>query len=91
MSAPCPIFGFVLYARLLDSSADVGALRASLAEFLDANGLDLTSSGAVDCVVTREGSQTTNSDRELVLEWAARWAHVATIDVSDLIDLQRSS
>jgi hypothetical protein len=39
-------------------------------------------------VISREGSQATHSDRELVLEWAERWSWIADIEVSDLIDLQ---
>ena len=41
----------------------------------------------LEYVVSREGSQATQADRELVLEWAKRWNQIAAIEVSDIIDL----
>ena len=89
MSAPCPIFGFVVRARIIGESADADALRADLVEFLEANGLEIASSRrGFEYVISRDGSQATNSDRELVLEWAKRSTSLAVIHVSELFDLQ---
>ena len=86
MSVPCPIFGFVVRARLVDGSAD--ALRASLVEVLEANGLEIAgSSRDLEYVISREGSQATHADRELIIDWARACTSVARVDVSDLIDL----
>jgi uncharacterized protein YggL (DUF469 family) len=91
MSAPCPIFGFVIRVRFRDASteADSHCVVDDLRRVLDSNDL-VASRGAngLEFVISREGSQTTQSDRELVFEWAERWKSIAEIDVSDLIDLQ---
>ena len=90
MSAPCPILGFVVTARLrsTDTGADSESLHDSLIEVLESNGL-MADRGdrRLEYVVSREGSQATQADRELVLEWAKRWNQIAAIEVSDIIDL----
>jgi uncharacterized protein YggL (DUF469 family) len=91
MSAPCPVFGFVVHATLHEGSPDDAAddLRNDFIEMLESNGL-MTGGGGhrtLEFVVNREGGQATNADRELVAAWAARWTRVATIAVSDLTDL----
>ena len=92
MSAPCPIFGFVVAARLRDAStvADSDSLVDDLIDVLESNDL-MTNTGAhrrLEYLVSREGGQATQADRELVLAWAERWSAIAEIRVSDLIDLQ---
>ena len=91
MSAPCPVFGFVLRAIFEPSVArdQVEAFRDDLIELLEPNGL-MTSGGGdrvLEYVITREGTQATDMDRRLVIDWARRWGKVATITVSDLADL----
>lgn len=92
VSAPCPIFGFVFTARLRATSteAESKSLVDDLMNVLESNGLVTGGSPArnLEFVISREGSQATHSDRELVLEWAERWSWIADIEVSDLIDLQ---
>ena len=91
MSAPCPVFGFIVTARLraAGSVAALDSLVDDLRRVLDANGLVTRERGrrGVRYDVSREGSQATHADRELVLEWSERWRSVADIDVSDLVDL----
>jgi len=86
MTAPCPAFGFVVRVALRSSH---DAISDHLAELLEKNGLSSRAVGATagEYVVTRDGTQATNADRELVIEWARRWAGVADVRVSDLIDL----
>ena len=93
MSAACPVFGFIVYARLRPTVTDVeaGALREDFIELLDTNGL-FTSRGAereFEYVVQREGDQATDADRQLVQRWAGRWASAADFVVSDLRDLNQ--
>jgi uncharacterized protein YggL (DUF469 family) len=91
MSAPCPIFGFVVTIRLRDAKteSESTSLIDDLVRALESNGL-IVGRGAdrLEVVISREGSQATHSDRELVLEWAERWSSIADIHISDLIDLQ---
>jgi hypothetical protein len=41
--------------------------------------------------VSREGSQATEAERQLVESWASEWSDVADITVSDLVDLSAAS
>ena len=86
MTAPCPEFGFLV--RILLRSSDDG-ITNDLLELLEKNGLSggRRHATALEYVVTREGSQATNADRELVVEWARNWATDAEVLVSDLADL----
>lgn len=91
MSAPCPILGFIILIELRDSADDAhaDALRAALGELLESNGLTLAGGGRRRSrfVVRREGSQATEADRRLVEGWAAERGDVASVTVSDLVDL----
>jgi hypothetical protein len=55
---------------------------------LSGHGLEATGPGTLAFVVTREGGQATNNDREIVRDWSARWSNVASITVGDLVDLE---
>jgi uncharacterized protein YggL (DUF469 family) len=92
MSAPCPLFGFIVTTRLRDTSpdADTRTLIDDLVEVLESNDLSMSGGGNrnLKYVVSREGSQATHTDRELVLAWAERWGAIAEIEVSDLVDLR---
>jgi hypothetical protein len=87
-------------AREAERKEIVGAFTGELIELLESNGL--TTHGAVDGVhhdderpdgvavifnITREGAQATDTDRQLIAEWANRWAKIAHVTVSDLVDL----
>ena len=86
------MFGFIVTTRLRDASpdADSKSLVDDLVELLESNDLSMSGGGErnVKYVVSREGSQATHADRELVLAWSERWDAIAEIDVSDLVDLR---
>ena len=86
MSAPCPMFGFLVHAP---SIQDAGALRQTLAERLASAGLlvDERRTRADAIVITREGSQATESDRQLVIALLGGELNAADATVSDLVDL----
>jgi uncharacterized protein YggL (DUF469 family) len=95
MSAPCPILGFTVLVELNESAAEsrAEALSQSLTELLAAQGLEASGGGRLQrlLVVSREGSQATEAERQLVESWASDWSDVATITVSDLVDLSTAS
>lgn len=95
MSAPCPVLGFVVQAILhaTTTDADADALRDDFVDLLETNDLSTGGGGdrRLEYAVTRDGGQATQADRELVLAWAVRWAHVAQVAVSDLVDLNRAA
>jgi len=95
MSAPCPILGFVVVAvRHADTSdSQHDAMVNDLVDTLEANGLMMGRSGdrVLDLAIRREGTQATDADRQLVVAWAARWTGVATITVSELVDLNHAA
>jgi hypothetical protein len=85
MSAPCPIFGFIVRASSLDAAR---RLRAELAERLSENGLLVDAArDRASLVVTREGSQATDSDRHLVIDLLEGELNAGDATVSDLVDL----
>jgi uncharacterized protein YggL (DUF469 family) len=95
MSAPCPILGFTVLIDLHEAAdeAQVEALTQSLMELLAAHGLVSSGGGRRQMlfVVGREGSQATEAERQIVERWAAEWNHLASIAVSDLVDLSPAS
>jgi uncharacterized protein YggL (DUF469 family) len=95
MSAPCPILGFTVLVDLHESAEESQgeALTQALTELLAAQGLEANGGGRRQqlFVVSREGSQATEAERELVQSWASEWSDVATITVSDLVDLSAAS
>ena len=95
MSAPCPILGFTVLVDLHESAEDsqAEALTRALTELLAAQGLEASGGGPRQrlFVVSREGSQATEAERELVESWASEWSDVADITVSDLVDLSAAS
>jgi uncharacterized protein YggL (DUF469 family) len=95
MSAPCPILGFTVLVDVHESVEEsrAEALTQALAALLAAQGLEASGGGRQQrlFVVSREGSQATEAERQLVERWASEWGDVATITVSDLIDLSTAS
>ena len=91
MSAPCPILGFTVLVDLRESAEEAQGetLSQSLTELLAAQGLESSGGGRRQLlfVVSHEGSQATEAERQLVERWAAEWSDVAAITVSDLLDL----
>jgi len=89
MSAACPILSFVVRVNPREAGAKVSsdAFADSLIEMLDSNGLTSRRRGD-GFVISRDGSQATQTDRELFLRWAEGWKSVARIEVSDLVDLR---
>ena len=83
MSAPCPTFGFIVRAA---SDRDAGALRRALTQRLADSGLVFEQRDEA-IVVTREGTQATESDRRLVTALLAADLDVAAANVSELVDL----
>ena len=92
MSAPCPTLGFTIRVEPR-ATVDITALADDLSRLARANGLVITRSDPrrLAFEVPREGSQATLTDRELLLEWAARWNRVAAISVSDLEDVSSAA
>jgi len=95
VSPPCPTFGFTIQVEPR-ATVDFTALADDLRRLAQANGLVVARRGARDprplaFDVTREGSQATQADRELLLEWAARWNRVAAISVTDLGDMSSAA
>jgi hypothetical protein len=96
MSAPCPQFGFrVLISRLPSASElDAGEIADDVERVLSANDLvgerRRVGDGALEYLVTREGSQATDADRTLVRDWAARHQDRVAVEIGDLIDLHEA-
>ena len=82
MSA-CPRFGFVV-----TFASQEPRVIEDLHRLLSGHGLEASRAGTV-FVVTREGGQATNNDRETIREWSQRWSNVASVTVGDLVDLDQ--
>ena len=95
MSAPCPVFGFVVSMSLGDLVSDAfrDALVDSLIEVVERHDMMAAGGGdrALEFVVSREGSQATSADRDVVRAWASEWTDHATIRVGDLVDLSQDA
>jgi len=91
MSGACPVFGFTVRFALRDAVPDDAgdAITSSLVELLEANGMSMGGGGdrVVEVVVSRDATQATDADRQLVLQWATLWSRDADFRVSDLVDL----
>ena len=72
MSAACPLFGFIVQLRA-DNARDVGQLLSALrAEVLEPRSLLLTDGdGSNAYIITGDGFQATDADREAVVTWLA--------------------
>lgn len=93
MSAACPTFGFVvtIMPAKTTSALQRDALVGDLVDLLERNDLTLAERPRLQFVVSRDGTQATHSDRELVMAWARRWESYAAIAVGDLMDLSRTA
>ena len=85
------MLGFTVLVNLDDSveESQSAALTQSLTDLLATHGLVASGGGRRQLlfVVSREGSQATEAERQLVERWASEWRHAASIAVSDLVDL----
>lgn len=91
------MFGFVVHVAMRPAAIAIerDALANSLRRLLETHGLEgggpwPRGGGPVADValmVRRVGAQATDADRQLVVEWAARWASTASVAVGDLVDL----
>ncbi|MDE3216461.1 MAG: DUF469 family protein [Gemmatimonadota bacterium] len=96
MTAACPTFGFiaVLLPRHDLSPDGRRAFGAAWAAFLQAEGLLASrqgGGGVEEYEVWREGSQTTERDREVTMAWLARRAELAEWRLSALSDLKETT
>jgi hypothetical protein len=82
MSAACPRFGF-----LVTLASQEPRVVEDLRRLFSAHGLEGARAGTLAFVVTREGAQATNNDREIIREWSQRWSNVASVTIGDLVDL----
>ncbi len=84
MTAACPRFGFIVTSG---PTQNASALAHALTERLTAHGLEVDAShGGTAIVITREGSQATESDRQFVIG-VLNELSAAPATVSDLVDL----
>lgn len=93
MSAACPLFGFVVRLGTLNIRAQTQLLAALRAELLDGRGLLLTDAEAPNTyIVTGDGFQATDADREAVIEWLAAQRTLAGVyTVGALDDVGRAA
>jgi hypothetical protein len=89
VSGACPVLGFVVDIRVRGDAPDAraSAVARELLRLLESNGLVADRRGDRTYVVSRDGSQATDADRQLVAQWAGGWRDAAEIAISDLMDL----
>jgi len=91
VSAPCPTLGFRLGFTIEHAVAEArgASVRAAFLEAVAAHGLvaEATSGEAFDFVITADGTQATESDRERVVAWLDGHPEVASHRTGPLIDL----
>jgi hypothetical protein len=88
MSAACPMLGFMIDVVLSAGATETAnEIRKDLVTHLEPHGLSVADAGTARYTITRDGSQATHADRELVMLWTERWTSVAEVHVSDLVDL----
>lgn len=91
MSAPCPILGFEFWYRLA-SGLDPGSADHVLERFIaevERRGLLAGGGGDVEWrfVITRDGGQATELDREALLAWAAAEPRVEEAAAGAMADM----
>ena len=88
MSAACPLFGFVLHLRRTDARDRARLLDALRRELLAGRGLLLMDGEIANTyVVTGDGLQATDADREAVIAWLAAQPHAGDYTVGALDDV----
>ena len=90
MSAACPLFGFVLQLRGIDALDRARLLDALRRELLTGRGLLLMEGDVENAyIVTGEGFQATDADREVVIAWLAAQPLAGDYTVGALDDVGR--
>ena len=91
MSAACPEFGFELTFDLVPRLGEDArsALRDAFIDALEARGLSADGGGEQVWrhVITRDGAQAIDADREALRAWAATRPEIAAVTVGPLVDL----
>lgn len=88
MSAACPLFGFVIQLRKVDASDRARLLHGLRRELLAGRGLLLMDGETASAyVVTGDGFQATDADREAVLAWLAAQTFAGDYTVGALDDV----
>jgi len=92
MSAPCPTLGFRLaftIAARVDETRRA-MVRGAFLETLDAYGLvgEATDGEAFAYIITGDGTQATESDRERVLTWLDEQPEIASRRAGPLTDVK---
>jgi hypothetical protein len=92
MSAACPEFAFEIVLRLAPGvdEARRGALRDALAAAAELRGLSAAGGGdeVQRYLITRDGGQAIDADREALRAWAASRPEIAHAAVGPLVDLR---
>ncbi len=93
MSAPCPEYGFTFACRLapgLDAAA-AHALRDAFAQALESRGLAAAGGPTPDAgwhhVISRDGGQAIDADRDALEAWAAARPEIVAATAGPLLDL----
>ena len=91
MSAPCPTYGFAIALRPapgLDDRAS-RALRDAFVAAVEARGLSTGGGGqGWHHVISRDGGQAIDADREALRAWAASRPELVEVSVGPLVDLE---
>jgi uncharacterized protein YggL (DUF469 family) len=88
VSAACPLFGFVLQLRGTDARDRARLVDALRRDVLAERGLLVTDGEAANAfVVTGDGFQATDADREAVIAWLAAQPLAAGYTVGALDDV----
>lgn len=88
MSAACPLFGFVLQLRGIDARAAASLLESLRREVLEGRGLLVMDGETANAyVVTGDGFQATDADREAVIAWLAAQTLAGDYTVGALDDV----
>ena len=85
MSPACPVFGFVIQLRLC-SGIDEENFANSFAKFLATRALAIDGVLPV-LLVSGDGMQATDADRDAVRSWLAKQPEVAQFEVGPLSDV----
>lgn len=88
MSAACPVFGFVVRLRL-DAGGDVASVMSALQrDLLETRGLvGVIGPRRLEVVISGEGGQATDADREAVVAWLEKRTDVDWFEASPLCDI----
>ena len=92
MTAACPELAFEIVLRLAPGRGVREAWRDAFVAALDARGLSATGGGdAPRYLITRDGGQAVDADREAMRAWAEQRPEVLSVAVGPLIDLREAA